>query len=277
MNMQAAPTNKANLKTIKVWLDALVVSNRHRDTTSEKVSLLAESIKEIGLLTPITVRFEEDETMHLVSGLHRVRAAEKLGWEQIDAIAINMDDVDRERWEIAENLHRSELTDLQRSQQLTRWTELTLLKVRQSDAPQGGKQPKDKGIRATAKEFGLSESDVRRAVKVASLSDEAKQAAVEVGLDDNRSALLEAAKQDGPDAEVKYLRTEAARRQAEKERREAEKFNRDQNRVIEMSAAEELAQWIMANVSLDQIPQLISWLEAAKPKEIIASLRRMAA
>jgi K+-transporting ATPase c subunit len=40
----------------------------------------------------------------------------------------------------------------------------------------------------------VDKDDAHRAVKVASLSPEAKEAAKEVGLDDNRSALLQAAK-----------------------------------------------------------------------------------
>ena len=52
---------------------------------------------------------------------------------------------------------------------------------------------------------GVNPMDVSRAAKVASLTDEAKEAAREVGLDDNRSALLEAARVD-PEKQADYLR-----------------------------------------------------------------------
>ncbi|MEL4072846.1 hypothetical protein WKW50_22160 [Ochrobactrum sp. GPK 3] len=76
---------------------------------------------------------------------------------------------------------------------MAKWVEFNAERVsRQVDAkPQGGRP--EGGTRAAAREIGISEPDARRAVKVASLSDEAKEAAREVGLDDNRSALLEAA------------------------------------------------------------------------------------
>lgn len=98
-------------------------------------------------------------------------------------------------WEISENLHRADLTVLQKSEQIDRWRFLTAEKVRKVSAPlMGGVQPKEKGFRKTASELGVDESAVRASEKISSLSDDAKEAARETGLDDNRSALLEAAK-----------------------------------------------------------------------------------
>ena len=48
-------------------------------------------------------------------------------------------------------------------------------------------------MRKAARELGMSEIDVRRSLKVASLTPEAKEAAQQLGLDDNRSAMLKAA------------------------------------------------------------------------------------
>ncbi len=59
-------------------------------------------------------------------------------------------------------------------------------KLRQSDAVSGkGGRGKRSGVRQASRELGVSEPDARRALKVASLTDEAKQAAIDVGLDDN--------------------------------------------------------------------------------------------
>jgi len=46
-----------------------------------------------------------------------------------------------QRQEIAENLHRSELTALERDTHIGRWAELTAAKVGQVDPPSGGAQP----------------------------------------------------------------------------------------------------------------------------------------
>lgn len=92
--------------------------------------------------------------------------------------------------------HRADLTALERDQQVARWIELTDSKpasadvvLRQPDAKPKGGRPEG-GTRAAARELGLAEADARRAIKVAGLSDEAKETARQAGLDDNRTALL---------------------------------------------------------------------------------------
>lgn len=54
-------------------------------------------------------------------------------------------------------------------------------KVSQLGTPSGGRQPTDEAIRETARQLGLSKNDVHRAIKVASITPEAQQAAHEVG------------------------------------------------------------------------------------------------
>jgi ParB-like chromosome segregation protein Spo0J len=211
------------MKTIKVYIDGITVGPRLRDVDREKVGILADSMAKIGLQQPISVWTEPDEhnlgVVHLVAGLHRLRAAEALGWEQIDAIEVDLDEIDRRRWEIAENLHRSELTVLQRDEHVAEWIRLTELQSRQSDAIEKSKRQdgrghrKESGTRKAAREIGVSEPDARRAVQVASLSDEAKEAARAVGLDDNRSALLEAAKAP-KEKQEEVVREIAARKEA---------------------------------------------------------------
>lgn len=108
----------------KVWLDALKVGERHRALVPEKVEALAESMNELGLQQPVTVFMDEGETVHLVAGLHRVEAAKKLGWEQIEASFIKLSPARREMWEIAENLFRVDLSKEQRDEHIRRYAEL---------------------------------------------------------------------------------------------------------------------------------------------------------
>ena len=84
---------------------------------------------------------------------------------------------------VAENLHRAELMALERDTQIARWVELTAAKVSDTlseTSPNKGGRPGNAA--ATARDIGVNERDVQRAV--ASLSPEAKQAA----RDDNRAA-----------------------------------------------------------------------------------------
>lgn len=190
-----------------------------RGVDREKVKELAESIKRLGLLNPIIVRDCEVPTLSgyvpgymVVAGDHRLEAAKTLGWMEIEAETLADDDPKTARLvTIAENLHRSELTALERDRLVAEWCELVGEKLsqvepvsRQPDAKPKGGRPEG-GTREAARQLNLSEPDVRRARQVASLSPEAQEKAVELGLDDNRSALLDAAKAPSPAEQVGRL------------------------------------------------------------------------
>lgn len=107
----------------------------HRPLDQSKVVALAESMKAIGLMTPISVRAVNDgERLELLAGNHRLSAAKALGWEKIDACmfvdvegdrdARYLDDIDAQIWQIDENLMRSELTPAQEADCLKRRKEL---------------------------------------------------------------------------------------------------------------------------------------------------------
>jgi len=109
-----------------VVIAGINIGSRLREADPEKVKALAESIGQIGLLQPIHLHTpDEGDTVKLVAGLHRLEAAKSLGWESIDAILFDGDDIDCRRAEIAENLHRSDLTKAERAEQVALWIQLT--------------------------------------------------------------------------------------------------------------------------------------------------------
>lgn len=83
-------------------------------------------------------------------------------------------------WEISENLHRAELTALERSKLVAEWVELTGEKVGQVAQVSGGRGNKE-GVSEASRQLGVERTDVRRALKVASLSPEAQEVAVNEG------------------------------------------------------------------------------------------------
>lgn len=203
-----------------LYVDVIEVHDRLRSVDDGAVGVISASLEKIGLRTPISVRYYEerpeglpgdtDDALVLMTGAHRLAAAKQLGWEKIECfVYYDGDEVDAQLWEIAENLHRAELTALERDEQVALWVKLNAERIsRQSDEKIGRGRPKG-GVNSAAKEIGLSEPDARRAVKVASLSKEAKEAAREAGLDDNRTALLDAAKHDNVADQVAAIQQRA--------------------------------------------------------------------
>lgn len=118
---------------------------------------------------------------------------------------------------------------------------------------QGGGRGNEGGIKAAARELNINREDARRAVRVASLSEEAKDVAVEVGLDNNRTALLEAAEvpQEG---QADYLRGRRKKKDAQRSSSESER-------------ARLLALWIVEKIDkqtdVDQLKDIIKDLDAS--------------
>lgn len=202
-------------------IDSIEVHDRIRPIDPAAVDTLVVSLERVGLRTPISVRYyaerssslpkgETDDALVLMTGAHRLAAAKQLGWEKIECfVYYDGDEIDAKLWEIAENLHRADLTALERDEQVALWVKLSAEQVsRQPDAKAKIGRPAG-GTRAAARDLGMSEPDARRAIKVAGLTDEAKQAARDAGLDDNRSALLDAAKHDSVADQVAAIRARA--------------------------------------------------------------------
>ena len=226
------PTSSNSAERTHIALDEIYVPNDRRALQPDTVADLVQSMRVLGLLSPVAVRWVRKEVTlpnaltvkgayHLVYGLHRLAAARQLGWKEIpcqilfsstaaieNASAPKMQGSDRHAWmvEIAENLHRAELTALERSEHIAAWIKLMEenpqgfgeaeeisgeVDRRGSGRPKGGRS-------AAAREIGISEADARRSQRIAALPGEAKAEAKALGLDDNQVALLKAARAPDP-------------------------------------------------------------------------------
>jgi ParB family chromosome partitioning protein len=103
-----------NIKITKI--SDIKFGRRNRGYNFAKVKELAQSIEEIGLLHPIII----DADDNLIAGLHRLEAANVLGWEVIPASVIEVSVLEKEIAEIDENLIRAELTELEKADLLCR-------------------------------------------------------------------------------------------------------------------------------------------------------------
>jgi ParB-like chromosome segregation protein Spo0J len=200
-----------------IMIKDIAVAEGRRELNAESVAKLADSIEKAGLRHPVTVR-RRNGAYILVAGRHRIEACKQLGLDHISASIATMTEEESRLWEIAENLHRAELTKLERDENLAEWIRITeRVSAQVAAKPQGGRP--EGGIRAASRELGIDEDDGRRAVKVASISDEAKEAARDAGIDDNRSALLAVAKESTPEAQVAKVADIKVAKEALKQRK----------------------------------------------------------
>jgi ParB family chromosome partitioning protein len=212
----SASTNPANNQQVSdksrvVWyrhrviVDQINIPPTHRAIDPHKVEELAKSMAEIGLLHAIIVRDAgEDTGWELVAGGHRLEAARLLEWDLVDVV-LAFDEIDAKLITITENLHRAELTVLERSEQVAEWGRLIAEKRKRDESVSGqvvqklskrgreGEGRPEGGISATARDLNISRKEVERSRKIDSISPEAKEAARAEGIDDNQSALLKVA------------------------------------------------------------------------------------
>lgn len=107
--MRDDKNRKPGLREIEI--DMIDIPPGRRAVELKKVSGLASSIKELGLLEPIGLTMG----LSLIWGRHRLEACRSLGMKKIPAILSTMDAIHARLAEIDENLHRNELSKADRA------------------------------------------------------------------------------------------------------------------------------------------------------------------
>jgi ParB-like chromosome segregation protein Spo0J len=279
-------------KHVFLPIDEIDLSHTIRPYNAAVVAELAQSIRAIGLQTPLTCIVRDGQHV-LVAGRNRLEALRTIGAEQAPIRIVDFDDVEAQLWRLSENLHRAELTKLEYDRQVVRYAEL--LKVKQAGGsvaslqPQPASENRGEGISrqvdekvsqqtivrsagrpeggnsAVARALNVPEATVRRAYQTASLSPEARGAAIETGLDNNRSALLEAAKERRPEAQAATIRRLAEQKTAPAEpNAESPKRSASVQPLQDLVGISggELARWIKITTPNDR-PHVIRVLEMA--------------
>ncbi|GEM_PF-818335 len=98
--------------SVKIAIDKIVVNPdliARSSLNDEYLEMLAKSLDEDGLLHPITVRPLSDGRYELIDGLHRLSAAKRLGWKDIEANVIDADDLEARFLSLKANLVRRSL------------------------------------------------------------------------------------------------------------------------------------------------------------------------
>ena len=167
-----------------------------RPTHADKVNELAKSIRLIGLQSMPTV-VERDGRYMLVAGRHRVEAMRVIGKDPIPVRIADFDEIEARLWTISENLHRNELSALERAEQISEFVRLSQEKTNSAKAEpeaaqvahpdrSAGKAEADakryeqRGDSLASRDLGLSRDEVRRARAIASLPDVVKAKAADL-------------------------------------------------------------------------------------------------
>jgi hypothetical protein len=211
--------DKPRGKLLKWEPDEIIVRDRLRKEINEHtVCELMDSIQNLGLRQPPTVHIEVDEEgwedAILVAGLHRVEACKRLGLKVIDCVEFKGSETEARKWEIAENLHRAELTVQERAEHIAEWVRLVASPNGQnvhSELQRGAVAKAVRELPLHGKTEDSKRKEIERAVKIAGTTPAAKEAAAAAGLANSQTALLAVAQAE-PEHQVGAVEQIAARK-----------------------------------------------------------------
>lgn len=173
---------------MKISVDEIQVREGRRELDAEHVRELADSIKELGLLNPVTV----DKENYLIAGLHRLEAVKLLEWPEVECTVSSLEGLRAELAEIDENIVRNDFTAIEYGEMLLRRKEIyeTLHPETKAGVAQAvamnravGNNVADKMsatlksfVEDTAEKLGVDQRTVRRQIQTAkNLTPEAKE------------------------------------------------------------------------------------------------------
>ena len=172
-----------------------IIPNRfqpRRSFNEEELSALGESIRENGLIQPISVR-KIKGGYELIAGERRLRACKLIGRQKIEAIVYDIGDEDSATWALIENLQRSDLSPFDEAEAIGKL--ISLWKVSGEEA---------------AKRLGMASSTLSNKLRILKLEPAVRKIITEANLTERHARELLR-------IETEKGREEAARFIAEKE------------------------------------------------------------
>lgn len=164
-------------KVVDIPIKKITVSPLHFDRThsEENLEKLMESIREVGLIHPLTVR-KKGNIYELLAGERRLRALKALGRKEVRVTVVSCDDFTAELLSIEENFKGTEpMTPAEEKRAIDRAVEIVKDRITSrpdapeakylgasNSAPSGEKQTEYAARAQAAKELGVSVSKVDR-------------------------------------------------------------------------------------------------------------------
>lgn len=143
--------------------------------TPEKLTELAESIRQNGIIEAISVRTKSDGRMEILAGHNRVAAAKLAGLQTVPAIVQQLDDDTAEILLVESNIqHREYLLPSEKARGYKMLLEARKRQGQRTDLTSAQFEPKLNGSRSNeevAKEAGESRAQVQRYIRLNNLID----------------------------------------------------------------------------------------------------------
>ena len=98
-----------NVNHVSIELISPNVYQPRKHFNEETIEELSQSIKAYGIIQPLTVRKSGENRYELVAGERRLRAAKKIGLEEVPVIIIDITDKESAAIALLENLQREDL------------------------------------------------------------------------------------------------------------------------------------------------------------------------
>jgi len=111
LKIEAKDKSESVSDIINIPINEIKSPEFHDRTSIKKENLekLINNIRDNGLISPIAVRRLKDGTYERVVGFRRLEAVKKLGWANIPAKVLELEDVAAALLTLSENIHREEL------------------------------------------------------------------------------------------------------------------------------------------------------------------------
>jgi len=194
-------------QTIMVNVDDIVLGNSGRKIDDRKLKPLERSIADQGLRSPIQIYKLGDVhkgKFGLAAGQHRLRAVKNLGVQTIPAVIIKREQA--KAWRASENLHRNDLSVLEKSLAIVEYAEERKHLQNVKGVTKGGKQPHDRGYAKLAKATGYDRKRIAEAHAHAALPKSIKKAILERRKLNTRATLNDLAEMNSEEEQLRFIR-----------------------------------------------------------------------
>lgn len=168
-----------------------IVPNRfqpRRSFDEGELSALGESIRENGLIQPISVR-KIKGGYELIAGERRLRACRLIGRQKIEAIVYDIGDEDSANWALIENLQRSDLSPFEEAEAIAKL--ISIWKVSGEEA---------------ARRLGIATSTLSNKLRILKLEDSVRKIITENNLTERHAReLLRIGTEKGREEAAKFV------------------------------------------------------------------------